>query len=88
MRRAQDAYTAGSYADAVALAQRGKAEDPQRALRVIGASSCFLKDAQAATKAWRELNGAGRKFVEYVCANNKVAIDAGQWPALAERSER
>jgi hypothetical protein len=75
LQRAQDAYAAGKYSEAIALAQRVKSEDPQRALRVIGASSCFLKDAHGAAAAWRELTGTGRKFVEYVCANNKVRLE-------------
>jgi TonB family protein len=76
LQRAQQAYVAGEYSDAIALAQRVKSEDPQRALRIIGASSCFLKDGRAATKAWRELSTPGRKFVEYVCGNNRVPIES------------
>ena len=76
LQRAQDAYTTGRYADAIALAQRAKSDDPQRALRVIGASSCFLKDAHAAAEAWRASSGPGRKFIEYVCANNQVSLEA------------
>ena len=73
--RAQKAYVAGQFADAIAFAEKAKSDDPQRALRVIGASRCFLHDAAAAASAWKELNATGRRFVEYVCGNNHVHLD-------------
>lgn len=75
LRRAQQAYTAGKYVDAIALARAATSDNPQRTGRIIGASSCFLKDVQAATTAWKALDDAGRRFVAYVCANNGVRID-------------
>ena len=76
LQAAQEAYIAGRYADAIALAKQVQSADPQRAGRIIGASSCFLGDAPAATAAWRTLNASGKQFVAYVCARNHVAIDA------------
>jgi hypothetical protein len=75
LEQAQKAYVAGRYAEAITLAREGRAAQPSRAWRIIGASSCFLKDAAGAGAAWRELDEQSRKFVEYVCANNRVTID-------------
>ncbi len=72
--RAQQAYVAGRFADAIALARQAVADDPQPAWRVIGASSCFLRDAQQATAAWQQLDAAGRRFIEYVCARHQVPL--------------
>jgi hypothetical protein len=74
--RAQKAYVAGQYADAIKLATDGKADDPPRAWRIIGAASCFAGDAAGATAALDALDDKGRRFVAYVCANNKVALPA------------
>ena len=47
-----------------------------RAWRIIGAASCFAGDAAGATAALDALDDKGRRFVAYVCANNKVALPA------------
>ncbi|HEX8954194.1 MAG TPA: hypothetical protein VF945_20200, partial [Polyangia bacterium] len=77
LQRAQDAYVHGEYDEAIALAKRAKAQDSQKAWRIIGASSCFKKDAAAAAAAWNELDGRGKKFVEYVCKRNDVTLPNG-----------
>ena len=76
--RAQQAYVGGRYADAIRLASEARADDPPRAWRIIGAASCFAGDAAGAAAARDALDGAGRRFIEYVCANNKVALPRAQ----------
>jgi len=72
--RSQQAYVSGRYADAIRLAREARADDPPRAWRIIGAASCFAGDAAGAAAARDALEDAGRRFVEYVCANNKVTL--------------
>lgn len=72
--RAQDAYVAGHYDDAIALAQQARDADPHKAWRIIGASSCFLHRAADAASAVRALDEPGGRFVRYVCARNHVTL--------------
>ena len=74
--RAQEAYIAGRYAEAIERATAARAADPPRAWRIIGAASCFRGDAAGAAAARDALDDKGRRFVEYVCANNKVTLPA------------
>jgi hypothetical protein len=64
----------GRYDDAIQLAEQAKLKEPSKAWRVIGASSCFKGDGAGAGAAWSHLDSTGRKFVEYVCARNHVAV--------------
>jgi hypothetical protein len=77
LQRAQDAYIHGQYDDAIELARKGMAEQPSKAWRIVGAASCFNKDASGATEAWNALDPKGRKFVEYVCKRNDVTLPDG-----------
>jgi RNA polymerase sigma-70 factor (ECF subfamily) len=71
---AQAAYIRGDYHQAITLARPQAASHPQKAWRIIGASSCFLKDAAGATAAHNELDDQGRKFVTYVCSRNGITL--------------
>lgn len=77
LRRAQDAYVRGDYDDAVELAKQVLPQDPHKAWRIIGASSCFKQDAAGAGAAWDALDRSGRKFIEYVCKRNDVTLPSG-----------
>ncbi len=77
VERAKDAYVHGEYDEAIELARRGVRQDPPKAWKVIGASSCFKQDAAGAAEAWNELDGRGRKFIEYVCKRNDVTLPNG-----------
>lgn len=74
--RAQDAYVAGRFAEAITLAQPATATAAQEAWRIIGASSCFLGRAADAAAAAQQLDAPGRRFVGYVCARHGVHLDA------------
>lgn len=77
LQRAQDAYVHGEYDEAIDLAKRASAGDAPKAWRIIGASSCFKQDSAGALAAWRELDGRGKKFIEYVCKRNDVTLPDG-----------
>ena len=77
LQRAQDAYVHGEYDEAIDLAKRASAGDAPKAWRIIGASSCFKQDSAGAIAAWRELDGRGKKFIEYVCKRNDVTLPDG-----------
>jgi len=67
-------YASGQYALAIAKARWCTAAEPSVAYRVIGASSCFLKDRATALDAWTHLDSQGRNFVKYVCLRNDIKI--------------
>jgi RNA polymerase sigma factor (sigma-70 family) len=77
LQRAQQAYIHGEYDDAIELARKGMAAQPSKAWRIVGAASCFNKDASGATEAWNALDPQSRKFVEYVCKRNDVTLPDG-----------
>jgi hypothetical protein len=70
-RRAQDAYVHGEYQ----LARRlSRTDGSEKAWRIYGASSCFLRDATGAREAWSHLDTPGRQFLRYVCSRNLVLL--------------
>lgn len=71
---ARDAYVHGQYANAIAIAKRAVKAQPNQAWRLIGASSCFLKDRNGALQAWNQLDSQGRSFLKYVCSRNAITI--------------
>jgi hypothetical protein len=77
LQRAQDAYVHGDYDEAIGLAKQARAQDPAKAARIMGASSCFKGDAAGAAAAWNALDPRGRKFIEYVCKRNDVTLPTG-----------
>jgi RNA polymerase sigma-70 factor (ECF subfamily) len=77
LQRAQDAYIHGEYDDAIGLAKQAREQEPAKAARIMGASSCFKGDAAGATEAWQALDDRGRKFIEYVCKRNDVTLPTG-----------
>lgn len=75
---AQKAYVEGRYGDAIDYSRRAEAAEPSMANRIIGASSCFLKDGKTAAAAAAKLDDQSRKFVEYVCGRNDVQLPDGK----------
>ena len=74
LEAAQDEYVAGHYAAAITQARTQLSAEPDKAWRLIGASSCFLKDRKAATNAFSHLDAEGKQFVVYVCSRNGVQL--------------
>jgi hypothetical protein len=75
LQAAQDAYVHGDYAGAIKLAKRAVPALPSKAWRVVGASSCFLKDVDGAREAYSRLGQQEREFLRYVCARNAIKLD-------------
>jgi tetratricopeptide (TPR) repeat protein len=73
LQEAQDDYVHGQYPRAIEKARRAVRYEPGRAWRIIGSSSCFLKDEAGAAAAWDQLDGQGRNFVKYVCNRQVIA---------------
>ncbi len=71
---ARDAYVHGQYANAIEIARKAVSAQPNQAWRVIGASSCFLKDRDGAVKSWNKLDTQGRSFLKYVCSRNAITV--------------
>ena len=74
--RAQDDYVRGAYAESIDMARRALRGDANnsKAWRIIGASSCFLKDKAGASSAWNKLGNMDRQFLKYVCGRNAITI--------------
>jgi hypothetical protein len=75
LEAAQSAYVHGDYPAAIRLAKRAAPSLPAKAWRVVGASSCFLKDVAGAREAYTRLGEREREFLRYVCARNAVKLD-------------
>jgi RNA polymerase sigma-70 factor (ECF subfamily) len=75
--RAQDAYVKGQFDDAIALAKEGMGQDESKAWRIIGASNCFLQNAEGAIEARDQLDAQGKKFIEYVCQRHDTPLPDG-----------
>jgi ABC transport system ATP-binding/permease protein len=71
---ARDAYVHGQYANAIEVAKKAVKAQPNQAWRLIGASSCFLKDRNGAVQAWNKLDTQGRSFLKYVCSRNGITV--------------
>lgn len=71
---AQEAFVKGEYKKAIELARPQIKTAPQRAWRVIGASSCFLKDKPTAGDAYEKLDDQGKAFLRYVCGRNAIQL--------------
>ena len=56
------------------LAKKAVKAQPNQAWRLIGASSCFLKDRNGAVQAWNKLDTQGRSFLKYVCSRNAITV--------------
>lgn len=74
LQDAQDAYVHGQYANAIEIARKAQRAAPSKAWRIIGASSCFLKDKNGAVQAWNKLDAQGRQFLKYVCSRNSITV--------------
>ena len=71
---AREAFVKGEYKKAIALAEPHLGTEPIDAWKVIGASSCFLKDKARAKEAYAHLDAKGQSFLKYVCSRNSVAL--------------
>jgi len=75
LQEAQDAYVHGQYSTAIEFARKAMSAQPAKAWRLIGASSCFLKDRAGAVAAFGKLDAQGKQFLKYVCgARNSITI--------------
>jgi hypothetical protein len=71
---ARDAFIKGKFQQAIQLAEPHVKDEPDQAWRLIGGSSCFLKDKADAMKAWNNLDAKGRSFLKYVCSRNGIEL--------------
>jgi pSer/pThr/pTyr-binding forkhead associated (FHA) protein/tetratricopeptide (TPR) repeat protein len=71
---AGDAYVHGQYATAIELARKALKAQPAKASRIMGASSCFLKDRAGAVAAFGKLDAQGRQFLKWVCARSNITV--------------
>lgn len=73
---AQDDYVHGNYSSAIEKARKALKSDPgnSKAWRIIGASSCFLRDKNGASASWNKLGAMDRQFLKYVCQRNQITI--------------
>jgi hypothetical protein len=71
---ARDAFIKGKFQQAIQLAEPHVKDEPDQAWRLIGGSSCFLKDKAGAMKAWNNLDTKGRAFLKYVCSRNGIEL--------------
>jgi hypothetical protein len=71
---ARDAFVRGDYKKAITLAREQVPTEPGAAWRVIGASTCFLKDQPGAREAYDRLGPEGQQFLRYVCRRNGVVV--------------
>lgn len=71
---ARDAFVRGDYHKAISLARPQVPTEPAAAWRLIGASTCFLKDQAGAKEAYDKLGPEGQQFLRYVCKRNGVVI--------------
>lgn len=78
LSRASEAYVKGNYVMARELA-RGALEvkyDNQKALQILGASACFLKDRFWARRAYQRLVGDQRKqLLRKICLRGGVQLE-------------
>jgi hypothetical protein len=72
---AKDAYVNGRYKQARSLAAIAAEKDPQKAGRISGAASCFMKDQKSALAAWKKADAQARQFIAYVCARNDITLE-------------
>jgi hypothetical protein len=71
---AREAFVKGDYQKAITLARAQVPTEPGAAWRVIGASTCFLKDSAGAREAYDKLGPEGQQFLRYVCKRNGVLV--------------
>jgi hypothetical protein len=74
LQEAQDDYVHGAYQSAIEKAKKAVKAQPSKAWRIVGASSCFLKDRGGAVQAWNKLDAMGRQFLKYVCSRNAITV--------------
>ena len=77
-RPARDAYIHGRYDEARSEARRILQTDPDnpRAWRLLGTSSCYLKDQSTVNEAFGHLRGPERKFMRHICERTGIELPA------------
>ncbi|MCC6750009.1 MAG: FHA domain-containing protein [Deltaproteobacteria bacterium] len=77
LEQARSAYVAGHHSQAIAFAKLVLKQTPTsgQALQIVGASSCYLKNAKQAKKAYDRLDAAQRNLLRSVCARNGVTLE-------------
>jgi tRNA A-37 threonylcarbamoyl transferase component Bud32 len=74
LAEAQRAAMRLRYAEAIALARQAVTANPKRAWRIIGESSCALKDHTTAASAFENLDDTGRRFLTTACASYGIEL--------------
>lgn len=80
LERAQAAFLAGSWGEAVVLANRvlegaASADEYYAAVKILGLASCARKDPRPAAFAWKRLLPADRESLKNQCETNGLRID-------------
>src|SRR4051812_34089430 len=90
LKLAEEAYQQGHYPQARELGRQAVAKEPVKAWRIVGASSCAMKDRAGALEALGHLPAkADAELIRFACQRAGVEIsdeDALVWqsPARAE----
>src|SRR5438128_1012445 len=76
LQTSQEAYVNGEYDKSRSLARHVLDIEPDnaRAWRLVGASSCQLKDRESALAAWNRVGEPEKKFIAYVCQRSGVTV--------------
>ncbi len=75
LKLADEAYGHGNYQQAREFAKQALAREPARAWRVVGTSSCLLKDRPAALDAIAHLRDKGDvELIRFACQRAEVDI--------------
>jgi len=75
LKLADEAYGQGNYQQARNLARQALARDPSRAWRIVGTSSCLLKDRAGALEAASHLPQKGDlELIKFACQRSSIDI--------------
>jgi hypothetical protein len=82
LERAQAAFLAGSWGEAVVLANRvlegaASADEYYAAVKILGLASCARKDPRPVAFAWKRLLPADRESLKNQCETSGLRIDDG-----------
>jgi hypothetical protein len=87
--KAMQQYVQGNYSVARELARRAVEKGNAKAWRLVGASSCFMRDGATAREALEHAAQWDRQFTKYVCGRNCINAETGEvldpCPAVQER---
>jgi pSer/pThr/pTyr-binding forkhead associated (FHA) protein len=76
MKQAREAWMRGQYGSAIDYARKALRAKPGMtdAYQIIAASSCSLKDAEGATRAYAKLDDKSRNLVHSLCQKNGIVV--------------